>query len=128
MSSYYVTTPAFENHSLRLPGKISIKAGIFGGRRHGQRYVNARYGQSPLHHCSYVSGINKKEIESIETEVLGNLVHLYGYTKQHGKKEHFIIPNHTPMISKFVNDVRDLYNRIIWRRRALNRNPFAARR
>ena len=75
MSSFYVTLPAFENHSLGLPGKRSIKTGIFSGKRDPQRYVNARYGQSTLYLCVHFHGISFDQMKNIERETLSQLIH-----------------------------------------------------
>ena len=119
MSSFYVTLPGFENHSLGLPGKRSIKTGIFRGNRDGQRYVNARYGQSRLYLCVYLRGISFDQMKKIERKTLSRLIHCHGYIKQHGKKEHFIISNKKSDRVNFVKDVQNLYSRFVQRSRGV---------
>ena len=108
MSSYYIAYPGFENHSLALPGKKTIKVGIFTGKRDGQRYVNGRYGQSTLHTCSYMP-FSFETMKKIERRVLHELQATYGYRRQHGKKEHFIIRATISERKKFVERVKELY-------------------
>ena len=110
MASGYVTEPGFENHSLALPGMITVKAGIFGGKHDGQAYVNRRYGQSKLHWCIYIKHISFEQMKVIEKWVVLDLVRIYGYNKQHGKREHFIIPCTRKDIQVFVRRVIDLYS------------------
>ena len=111
-ASYYVTYPGFENHYFQGTGKVSIKVGICGGKKNGQKYVNGRYGQSRLHLYKYKKLIGIQRMEIIEAQVLSALVQL-GYRKQHGKKEHFIIPDEKNEHLKFVNHVSQLYERFI---------------
>jgi len=47
----------------------------------------------------------------IEKKVLRALVHDYGYKKQHGKKEHFMIPSDELSKKKFVQCVDYLYSK-----------------
>jgi len=110
MSSIYATEPGFENHSLRLPGMITIKAGICAGEKDGQTYVNGRYGQSKLHWYIYKEGISFEQMKVIEKWVLQDLVSIHGYKKQHGKREHIIIPGTRKDIQLFVRRLIDLYS------------------
>ena len=108
MSSFYVTYPGFENHSLALPGHKSIKVGIFKGKHNGQKYVNKRYGQSTLHLCVYKPDIDFESMKTIEKLVLTGLEEA-DFSKQHGKREHFIIPNSKTRRKEFVTTVNMLY-------------------
>jgi hypothetical protein len=108
-SSVYVTYPGYENHSLNMPGKKSIKVGICQGNPDGQAYVNKRYGQSRLHSCMYKRRVDFDTMKMVERRVLSKLQAL-GYRRQHGKKEHFIIPNRATERKKFVDHVQALYN------------------
>jgi hypothetical protein len=110
MPSAYATEPGFENHSLALPGMITIKVGIFAGKHEGQAYVNRRYGHSKLHWCIYIEHISFEKMKVIEKCVLQDLVSIHGYKKQHGKREHFIIPYTRKDIQVFVRRVIDLYS------------------
>jgi hypothetical protein len=110
MSSGYVAEPGFENHSLGLPGMITMKAGICAGEKDGQAYVNRRYGQSKLHWYIYKEEISFEQMKLIEKQVLQDLVSIHGYKKQHGKREHFIIPYTRKDIQVFVRRVIDLYS------------------
>lgn len=108
MSSVYVTIPGYENHSLNIPGKISIKVGIYKGRKAPQIYVNGRYGKSQLHLSLYKKKINFERMKRIEKGVLSELKKKY--KRQHGKKEHFLIPAMYTYINNFTHDVESLYN------------------
>ena len=111
MSSVYVTYPGFENHDLVMQGKKnikSIKVGIFSGRGDGQDYVNGRYGQSQLHMCLHTR-VNFTRMKDIERRVLLELQQRHGFVRQHGKKEHFIIPNSKVHRRMFVACVKALY-------------------
>jgi len=108
MSSFYVTYPGFENHSLALPGQKSIKVGIFKSKHDGQTYVNKRYGQSTLHLCKYKPDIDFESMKEIEKLVLNRLEDA-GFSKQHGKKEHFIIHNSKRREKEFIAEVLKLY-------------------
>jgi len=110
-SSCYATFPGYENFSLNLPGKVTIKAGICMWRRDPQRYLNNRYGQSPVLYYAHMSHVDIEQMKEIETRILWELQHIYNYEKQHGKKEHFIIPDNKEETIKFVNLVRTLYTR-----------------
>lgn len=117
----YATQPAFENHSLGIPGMVSVKVGIRSIDGHTvistQAYVNKRYGQSPLYK-RLRTPLTFKELEEVEKRVLLYLQTEYGYRKQHGKKEHFIIPRDSSAIMAFVHCALELYERFIPRGRS----------
>lgn len=110
MSSYYVTEPGFENHSLGLPGKLSIKVGIRSNRVKcdGQRYVNGRYGPSRLH-LFVNKSIDFETMGKVEKDVLRELQITHRYRRQHGKKEHFIIADNEVAKERFTKHVKSLY-------------------
>jgi hypothetical protein len=111
-SGFYVTDPGYENHYYKGTGTVSIKAGICSGKHDGQKYVNHRYGLSRLHLYQYKPEVSFERMQFIERQVLSGLVNL-GYRKQYCKKEHFIIPNKKSARIKFVNDVKNLYGRLL---------------
>ena len=111
-SAFYVTYPGYENHYFRGTGTMSIKAGICGGKQDGQKYVNRRYGLSRLHLYEYKPDVSFERMLFIERQVLSGLLKL-GYKKQYCKKEHFIIANKKNARMKFVNDVKNLYERLL---------------
>jgi hypothetical protein len=109
MASVYVTLPGFENHSLNLPGKNTIKQGIRKETGDPQKYVNGRYGSSEVLLWIYFDTMTFDEAKRLEKIVLRQLVQDYHYAKQHGKKEHFIIPIGYKARKKFADIVKDLY-------------------
>ena len=90
---------------------MSVKGGIFSGNKNAQNYVNGRYLQSKLYHSKYYNNIPFEKMKKIESHVLSSLQYECGYTRQHGKKEHFMIPRKKSAIMKFVEDVKSLYDK-----------------
>lgn len=109
MSSVYVALPGFENHSLDRPGEETIKQGIRKETGDPQKYVNGRYGSSEVLLWIYFDTMTFDEVKRIEKIVLKQLVQDHHYHKQHGKKEHFIIPSCYEARKKFADIVKDLY-------------------
>jgi hypothetical protein len=114
-SCVYVTKPAIENHqiknTLECQGKMSIKVGIAKGNPDCKRFTTSRYGNSRVHLWEHHPHISFERLHVIERHVLSALVNQYGYKKQHGKKEHFMIPSKKLARKKFVEVVKHLYNK-----------------
>jgi hypothetical protein len=112
-SGFYIARPEDENSSsketLEFKGKRCLKVGIHKGKKNGQKYVNSRYGCSKLYHHRYYNKIPFEKMKKIESRVLYSLQHRYGYTRQHGKKEHFMIPRKKSATLKFLEHVKSLY-------------------
>jgi hypothetical protein len=118
-SSFYINRPGNENFTskgtLEFMKKISVKTGIYCGKKNCQEYVNHRYGFSKLYYGKYYNNIPFEKMKKIESRVLYSLQHRYGYTRQHGKKEHFMLPRKKSAILKFVEDVKSLYDEYSYR-------------
>ncbi len=108
----YVCEPGCEKHwekdtNTIPPGCKIMKAGIYeDGRTSAQKYVNDRYmGGTPLLYTRCISGITFMKMKQIERNVLDDLQ--CEYDTQHGKKEHFVVPDGE--ILDFVKRVKQLY-------------------
>ena len=111
MSSFYMAINLSETDSLDRDGMVSAKAGVCMGRQNLQNYVNRRYMSGELLGGRYMPGVDFETIKDIERRVLSDLQNVYGYRRQHGKKEHFIIADNTEEKQKFAEIVQRLYSR-----------------
>lgn len=113
MSSYYLVYPGQENYFHHFSGikdDVIVKVGIFKGNKDPEDYVHSRYmGGSFVLFSSYEPKIPMEHMKRIEKEVLSDLIDYEGFSLQHGKKEHFVIPATKLARKMFTWSVQALY-------------------